>query len=138
MIAYIDASVLLRKLFGEPGRLAEWRSIESAWSSRLLRIEVARTIDRCRLEGRIDDEQVAVLHSELRRLLRSIEVVAITDAVFQRAAAAMPTVVGTLDAIHLATALAIGAEIEGPIVLATHDGQLARAARASGLDVVGV
>ena len=55
-----------------------------------------------------------------------------------RAAMPMPTTLGTLDAIHLATALELAPSIDGPMSLATHDEQLARAARASGMDVVGV
>jgi predicted nucleic acid-binding protein len=137
MKAYVDTSVVLRKLFGEAGALREWRTIDAAWSSRLLPIEASRTIDRYRLEGRIDDAAVAALHGELRRQLGSIEIVALSDPILARAAAAMPTVLGTLDAIHLATALEVAAAGNPSLVLATHDVQLARAARASGLEVVG-
>jgi hypothetical protein len=49
----------------------------------------------------------------------------------------MPTTLGTLDAIHLATALALATTLDEPLVVATHDAHLARAARASGLDVRG-
>ncbi len=44
---------------------------------------------------------------------------------------------GSLDAFHLATAVELAAAKAPGLVLATHDRQLARAARASGLDVVG-
>jgi hypothetical protein len=36
MIAYLDSSVLLRKLFREPAPLAKWSSLEQAYASRLL------------------------------------------------------------------------------------------------------
>jgi predicted nucleic acid-binding protein len=49
----------------------------------------------------------------------------------------MPTTLGTLDALHLATALELAAGGVAGLVLATHDAQLARAARASGLEVIG-
>lgn len=137
MIALIDSSVILRKLFGEPGVLAEWSAIDEAYASRILLVEVGRVIDRCRLDGRIDDDQVAHLHEEARRVMRSIEIVALTEAVLDRAAGAMPSVMGTLDALHLATALELVQWLEKPVTLATHDRQLARAARASGLDVCG-
>jgi predicted nucleic acid-binding protein len=137
MTALVDASVLLRKLFGEPDTLAEWPDIESAYASRIVPVELGRVIDRCRLMDQIDDNDVAALHQEARRLLRSIDVLALSEGILRRAAEAMPTVLGTLDSIHLATALEIGRHIENPLVLATHDGQLARAARAFGLDVVG-
>jgi predicted nucleic acid-binding protein len=50
----------------------------------------------------------------------------------------MPTVLGTLDALHLATALEVKRALAPKLVLLTHDEQLARAARASGLAVLGV
>jgi predicted nucleic acid-binding protein len=138
MMALVDASVVLRKLFREPAPLAEWTRIRDAFASRLMPIEVGRVIDRARLAGSIDDAQVVVLHEELRRALRAIEIIDLTEPILTRAAGPMPTTLGTLDAIHLATAIELRTVAGGPLVLATHDVQLARAARASGLDVVGV
>ena len=137
-MALIDTSVLLRMLFGEPAPLAAWRTITDAYASRLVGVEIARVIDRRRLAGAIGDEDVAHLHEEARRVLRSIEVVAVSDTILDRAAAAMPTALGTLDAIHLATALETARVKRRPVVVATHDEQLARAARGCGLDVIGV
>lgn len=49
----------------------------------------------------------------------------------------MPVPLGTLDAVHLATAL-LWQETRGDeLVLATHERALALAARASGLHVIG-
>jgi predicted nucleic acid-binding protein len=137
VIALLDTSVVLRKLFGEPGVLPEWSRIEEAYASRVLAVELGRVIDRTRLAGDIDDEQVEQLQRESRKLLRSIEVIALSERVLQRAAGPMPTALGSLDAIHLATALELASERAPELVLATHDRQLARAARASGLEVVG-
>jgi len=137
MRALIDSSVLLRKLFGEPKPLAEWASIDDAYGSQLLLVEVGRVIDRSRLDGAIDDAQVEQLHRELSRVLRSIEILGLSDNILSRAAGPMPTVLGTLDAIHLATALELADDTGARVVLATHDTALGRAARASGLDVVG-
>ena len=50
----------------------------------------------------------------------------------------MPTELGTLDAIHLATALLWKETADDTLVMATHDEALATAARAHGLAVVGV
>lgn len=138
MIAFIDSSVLLRMLFGEPNALAQWVDIDEAYASRLLSLEVARVIDRCRLDGTIEDDDVANLHEESRRVLRSVEVLAMTEAIVARAAQPMPTVLGTLDAIHLATALELAPTVDGSLAFATHDRQQARAARALGLPVLGV
>jgi hypothetical protein len=70
-------------------------------------------------------------------VLRSVELLEMTDNILTRAAGPMPTMLGSLDAIHLATAPELAPNLEEPLVLATHDLQLARAARASGLDVAG-
>jgi len=137
MIAFVDSSVILRKLFRERGSLAEWSSIESAYASRLLTLEVGRVIDRCRLEGRLDDDDVATLQQEARRVYRSIEILAVTEEILDRAAGPMPTVLGSLDAIHLTTALELARVLAAPLVVATHEARLARAARAAGLTVCG-
>ena len=138
MIAYVDSSVLLRKLLGEPGPLKEWRSIRAAYASRVLIVEVGRVIDRLRLAGEIDDAQVAALHEESRRVCESIEILPLSERILGRAQGPMPTALGSLDAIHLATALEAAAGVGGPLVMLTHDVQLARAAQASGLPVRGV
>jgi len=137
VIALLDTSVVLRRLFGEPGALAEWPRIEVAYASRVLAVELGRVIDRTRLAGEIDDEQVEQLQRESRRVLRSVEIMALSERILERAAGPMPTALGALDAIHLATALELAARRAPGLVLATHDRQLARAARASGLEVVG-
>ena len=69
-------------------------------------------------------------------LLASLRAAAIDATVLGRAAQPMPTALGTLDAIHLATVLR-WRETEGvELVMATHDRELAIAAH--GLPVVGV
>ena len=60
-----------------------------------------------------------------------------TAPVLARAAQPLPTELGTLDAIHLATALLWREHTGGDIVMATHDVALGMAARACGLSVVG-
>lgn len=137
MIALVDTSVVLRKLFGEPEVLAEWGRIREAYASRVLLVELGRVIDRVRLAGEIDDGQVEQLQRESRRLMRSVTVVGLPERLLDRAAGPMPTALGTLDAIHLATAMELAARRAPAIVVATHDRQLARAARSSGLDAVG-
>lgn len=130
--------MVLRKLFGEGGQLEEWPKIKDAYASRIMPVEVARVIDRARLAGSVDDEQVVQLHTELRRVLRSISLLALSEGVLERAGGPMPTVLGTLDALHVATAAELARELDAPLILATHDLQMARAARALGLEVRGV
>jgi hypothetical protein len=61
----------------------------------------------------------------------------IDAVVLDRAAQPMPTELGTLDAIHLATALLWKEMTRVDLVMATHDGALALGAQAYGLPVVG-
>ena len=68
--------------------------------------------------------------------LDAIEVVPLAPEVLERAGDPFPTSIGTLDAIHLASALAIRDEVPD-LVFATHDAELALAASAMGFDVRG-
>jgi len=58
--------------------------------------------------------------------------------ILARASEPFPTPLGTLDALHLSTALVWQARIYQALVMATHDRYLALAARSFGLDVRGV
>jgi hypothetical protein len=80
---------------------------------------------------------MAVRRETVYRLLESVEVVEASRAVLARSAQPMPTVLGTLDAIHLATALLWRENTGSDLVMATHDGSLALAARAAGFRVIG-
>jgi len=65
-------------------------------------------------------------------------VVDLSAPVLRRAAEPFPTPLGTLDALHLGTALLwCERHPRSGARLATHDGELARAALACGLEVVG-
>ncbi|HEY1305056.1 MAG TPA: hypothetical protein VGF24_15975 [Vicinamibacterales bacterium] len=67
-----------------------------------------------------------------------MELVDIDAAVLNRAAQPMPTELGTLDAIHVSTALLWKEATGTDLTMATHDGALALGAHAHGLRVVGV
>ena len=138
MIAYVDASVLLRVALGEPGALPEWRQINQGVSSALILTECLRTLDRLRLRAKLPDKEVAASRATILSLIASLEIVEIDEAVLDRAAQLMPTELGTLDAIHLATALLWKESTRVGLVMATHDAALALAAQAHGLDAVGV
>ena len=137
MTVYIDSSVILRTLFREPNPVEVWGKWDSAFSSNLWRVEALRTVDRLRLAGDLSDEDVADLVREIRIVHETLAIHPLSERILQRASESFPTVVGTLDAIHLATALAIR-EVEPIDLLLTHDGQLATAARSVGFSVIGV
>ncbi len=137
MIAYLDSSVLLRKVLRQPGSLREWAAVSTGVASALAETECLRTLDRLRLRVGLSDKDLARRRQTVYRLLESVEVVEVTGPVLARAAQPLPTELGTLDAIHLATALLWREHSGGDIVMATHDVALATAARACGLTVVG-
>ena len=137
MIAYLDASVVLRLVLGEPGQLAQWTTVERAVASALTEVESLRTLDRMGRRGALSVDDVAERRGAVFRLLEACEVVDVSRAVLRRAAEPFPTPLGTLDAIHLATALAWRDATGDALVVATHDRELATAASATGLTVVG-
>ena len=138
MIAYVDASVLLRVALAQPDVLPEWSRIKQGVASALVMTESLRTLDRLRLRANLDDTEVAMRRATILGLIASLELVEVDTVILDRAAQPMPTELGTLDAIHLATAL-LWKEMTGlGLVMATHDGALALGARAHGLPVVGV
>jgi predicted nucleic acid-binding protein len=137
MTVYVDTSIVLRILLREPNPLAIWGQWKKAYSSALWRVEALRTVDRLRLTHEISDIEVAELVRDIQITHETFAIHPVTNRVFQRASETFPTVVGTLDAIHLATALSIR-EIEKLDLLLTHDSQLATGARSLGFEVMGI
>jgi predicted nucleic acid-binding protein len=137
MIAYVDSSVLLRVALGQPNALPEWREIDRGVSSALIATESLRTLDRLRLRAGLSDLEVARRRSTILELIDSLELVEVDAIVLDRAAQPMPTELGTLDAIHLASALLWKEALGIEPTLATHDTALGLAAQAHGFAVLG-
>lgn len=137
MSVYVDSSVLLRVILGETGRLRSWGRIDHVVSSELIRLESLRTIDRARLRLGLDDEDLALRRSAVLDAIDSFDLVPVTTGVLERAAEPFPTMIGSLDAIHLASALLVRTEFE-PLSFATHDRELGLAARSVGFEVIGL
>ena len=138
MIAYIDTSALLRIVLREAGALDDLRSCDGLVSSELIVVESMRTIDRLRLQGSLTAEEAAGRLRIVNDWLEAIDLVLIRPPVLSRASEPMPMALGTLDAMHLATAL-IWRDRVGPLpAIATHDDMLGTAALAFGFDVLGV
>ena len=138
MIAYLDSSVLLRVVLGQRGRLKEWRTVREGVVSAVAEVECLRTLDRLRLRGAITDQDLSTRREAVYRLLEEIELVEPTRPILARASLPLATPVGTLDAIHLATAMLWRESSSADLVFATHDAALGIAARASGFTVVGI
>jgi predicted nucleic acid-binding protein len=134
MKVYVDSSVLLRIVLGEADALPEWGQITEPVSSELTRIECLRTIDRARLQGRLDEPTLARIRADILETTDSFALVVLDDGIKARAADPFPTLVGTLDALHLASALAMRAT-GGDLSMATHDRELATAAQALGFQL---
>jgi predicted nucleic acid-binding protein len=123
---YVDTSALARVLLEEPDASAitdALRTFDRRAASRLLRIELRRMGLRRDLLERSDI------------LLSDVALVPLDDRALTDAETIAPQSVGTLDAIHLATAVRL-AEADELDALMTFDKQLAKAAREHGLEVV--
>jgi predicted nucleic acid-binding protein len=105
VIAYIDTSALLRIVVREPAELDELLTYERLVSSELIAVESARTIDRLRLQGALTLEEAAQRTAAVTEWLEAIDLVLLRPPVLTRASEPMPMPIGTLGAIHLATAL---------------------------------
>ena len=137
MIAYLDASVALRLVLGEPDPVAEWPQVDAAVASALTEVECLRTLDRLMRLGSLSAEELAERRTAVYRLLEAVEVVDVARSILRRAAEPFPTPLGTLDAVHLSTALAWRDACNASLAVATHDRSLATAARSVGLEVIG-
>lgn len=124
---YLDSSAFVKLVVAEP-ESAALRAFLAASAARpvssaLLRTEVLRAV---RLVG---PDALATAREALRR----VDLVGIDDRLFDAAGLLDPRVLRTLDAIHLATAIALGDDLEA---IATYDGRLAGAARIMGMPTV--
>ena len=138
MIAYLDTSALLRVVLREAGALDDLRTYDGLVSSELIAVESARTIDRLRNHGALTMDEAAERIAWVNEWLEAVDLVLLRPAILSRASEPMPMPLGTLDAIHLASAL-IWRDRLGPLPqLVTHDAALGAAARGFGFDVRGI
>lgn len=135
MRCYVESSVLLRRVLDEPEPLRSWDRVDHPVTSELTQIECLRTLDRARLMGRMTEEAVARARWTVLEMLQGFTTIEIDDRIKTRAADPFPTLVRTLDALHLASALAVrGGDLE--LAFATHDRELAIAAESLGFDLL--
>jgi len=123
---YVDTSVFVRVMLEEPDKKAIHRDLakfDQNVASRLLRVELRRV-------GRREDAL-----DEADRILEGVLLIPLDEDVLAAAETISPTTVGTLDAIHLATAVRL-AEAGELDALMTYDKRLAAGAREHGLEVL--
>ena len=126
-LAYLDSSALVKLVVAEPETSAleaDLANRDGLFASRLAALECRRAVRRVpgkRLIGSVEDMLTAVLLMD------------ITPAVLETAARVDPPLLRSLDAIHIATALATH---DPDVEVVTYDNRLADAAAANGLRVV--
>ena len=138
MTVYVDTSALLRLVLREPAALEDLRSYDQLVSSELIAVESCRTIDRLRLLGSLTTEEAAARLKVVNEWLDAIDLVLLRPPVLKRASDPLPTPIGTLDALHLATALIWRDRMGSVEIIATHDAALGLAARTFGFEVLGI
>jgi predicted nucleic acid-binding protein len=129
-LLYIESSALVKLVWTEPESDA-LRALLTEWpdrvSSDLTHVEVIRTARRG------DASATTILEDRAREVIAAVNLLAITEEVLELAAMMEPNGLRSLDAIHLASALAMGSDL-GAMV--TYDMALAAAARSAGIEVL--
>lgn len=136
-LAFWDSSALVKLLVEEPGTdvaVALWDESAGVVASRLSVPEMSAALAAAECGGRVDRARARVARKEWHRYLVALDVVELSAEIADHAAGlAVAHPLSGADAVHLATALALG---DGEVVLATWDRRLAAAAAAEGLSVV--
>jgi predicted nucleic acid-binding protein len=110
MRRYIESSALVAAVLesDEPA-MASIRAGEQRVTSALTIAEASRAVLRARLAGRITAQQQRDVLVTLQRFARRCHIVSVTDTILAHAGRPFPVEpIRTLDAIHLATAEALG------------------------------
>jgi predicted nucleic acid-binding protein len=129
---YVDSSVHLRILLGQPGAMILEQGVPT-YTSAITRLEARRLLFRLHGKGKLNDGELARHLATLDALLHNATIVPCDQAILDRAAVPLQSPLGALDAIHLASALHAQERIGSPLRLMTHNVELAIAARAAGL-----
>ena len=121
---YLDSSAFVKLAVEEPETNA-LRTFLAERDSRRVSSALLRT-ESLRAVRHFGSDVLATVREGLRR----VDLVAIDDRILDAAGTLEPRVVRTLDAIHLATALAVGDDLESVV---TYDERMAEGARLLGL-----
>ena len=121
-IRYIESSALVAAMLeGDPAAKTSIRAQGQRVTSALTVAETSRAVLRARLSGRITVQQQRAALLALQRFARRCHIVSITEAILAQAGRRFPVEpIRTLDAIHLATAAALG-EPSALVTIVTRD-----------------
>lgn len=129
-VAYVDSSAIVKLVVDETETKALRRWMQAGvtcMTSRVSMVEVPRALRR---KGQVSLELAT---DALEEALRAIAILEIDATTAERAATIGPPALRSLDAIHLASALSLAAELDAFV---TYDLRLAAAARDVGLTVI--
>ena len=121
---YLDSSAFV-KLVVEEAETAALRSFLANRDARRVSSALLRT-ESLRAVRHLGPEALATVREGLRR----VDLIGMDDRILDAAGTLAPQVLRTLDAIHLATALAVGDDLEA---IVTYDERMIEAARLLGL-----
>lgn len=121
---YLDSSAFVKLAVEEP-ETAALREFLADLAGRRVSSALLRT-ESLRAVRHLGADALATVREGLRR----IDLVAIDDRILEAAGTLEPRVLRTLDAIHLATALAVGDDLD---TIVTYDDRMVEAARFLGL-----
>ena len=133
MNCYIDSSVVLRYLLNGDSELLAIEDYENRGSSELLFIECSRVLQRYRLDGQLTDHQLQEAVTHFREIYDAFLIFDMGPQVKNRSAGPFPTTIGTLDSIHLSTAILWSEQERVPLVIFTYDQQMRTCAHAMGI-----
>ncbi len=127
MVFYVDTSALVKLVVAESetAALRKWLQDEGG---DLVACDLVRT-ELMRAVRRVVPDRVL----QARAVLDSVTLVEVTSAVFEDAGRLDPSGLRSLDAIHLASALDLGDDLDGMV---TYDDHLAEASVSNGVTVV--
>jgi uncharacterized protein len=133
-VAYLDASALVKLVVDEQGSedVAQlWDGADSVLTSRVAHPEVRAALAAAHRDARLDVTAYQRTKADWAEFHRALRLVEVTSELEREAGElAEQHALSGFDAVHLASALTIAAM---PVVLATWDARLHRAAQASGL-----
>lgn len=121
---YLDSSAFV-KLVVDESESAGLRSMLVSRGGRRVSSALLRT-ESVRAVRHLGPDALTIVRNALRR----IDLIAIDDRILDSAGILEPRVLRTLDAIHLATAIAVGDDLEA---IVTYDERMVEAARLLGL-----
>ena len=124
---YLDSSAFVKLIIEEADSTAVRTFVASHGarrvSSALLRTESLRAVRH------LGPDALTTVREGLRR----VDLIGIDDRILEAAGTLEPLVLRTLDAIHLATAIAVGDDLE---IIVTYDERMVDAARLMGLSTM--